>query len=116
VHELIIAVVHTVLLRGCCLQDDINRQNAAFCAGLLIEASPEKAGQFVMPLLAALHSMFRPEEAAGARDNAVGAVGRILSSLPQGSLPLGQVLPVLLGALPLKVRCCAAAVPNMCPA
>jgi hypothetical protein len=66
-----------------------------------------------MPLLAALHNMFRPEEAAGARDNAVGAVGRILSSLPQGSLPLGQVLPVLLGALPLKVRHCGVLSPCM---
>ncbi|WIA30405.1 hypothetical protein OEZ86_000490 [Tetradesmus obliquus] len=92
----------TLMLRELQTEDDINRQNAAFCAGLLVEASPEKAAQQVMPLLAALHNMFRPEEAAGARDNAVGAVGRILSSSPPGALPLGQVLPVLLGALPLK--------------
>lgn len=85
------------------LQDDINRQNAAFCCGLLVEANPEQAAPFLHQLLTALHNMFRPDEAAGARDNAVGAVGRILCALPYGALPLQQVLPVLLGALPLQV-------------
>lgn len=85
------------------LQDDINRQNAAYCSGLLVQASPEQATPYVPQLLTALHNMFRPEEAAGAQDNAVGAVGRIMIAVPQ-LLPLGQVLPVLLGAMPLKVR------------
>lgn len=84
------------------LQDDINRQNAAYCSGLLVEASPQHAAPHMPQLLAALHNMFRAEEAAGAQDNAVGAVGRIMTALPQ-ALPLQQVLPVLLGALPLKV-------------
>jgi len=47
--------------------------------------------------------MFGPEEAVGAQDNAVGAVGRIMTALPH-VLPLQQVLPVFLRALPLKVR------------
>lgn len=53
-------------------------------------------------LLAGLHTMFREDEAAGARDNAVGAVGRIMMALPH-ALPLAQVLPVYLGGLPLQV-------------
>lgn len=84
------------------LQDDINRQNAAYCSGLLVQASPEDATQFMPQLLTALHNMFRSDEAAGAQDNAVGAVGRIMTAVPE-ALPLGQVLPVLLSAMPLKV-------------
>lgn len=84
------------------LQDSINRQNSAYCSGLLVQASPEQAIPFMPQLLTALHNLFRPDEAAGAQDNAVGAVGRIMTAVPQ-ALPLDQVLPVLLGALPLKV-------------
>eukprot|EP00878_Enallax_costatus_P019883 GHUV01020993.1.p1 GENE.GHUV01020993.1~~GHUV01020993.1.p1 ORF type:complete len:804 (+),score=291.15 GHUV01020993.1:1449-3860(+) len=90
-----------LLLRELQSSDDINRQNAAYCSGLLVQASPEQATPFMPQLLTALHNMFRPEEAAGAQDNAVGAVGRIMTAVPQ-ALPLGQVLPVLLGAMPLK--------------
>lgn len=85
------------------MQDDINRQNAAYCTGLLVQASPEQAGPFLPQVLAALHTLFSADEAAGARDNAVGAVGRIMLAVPQ-ALPLGQVLPVYLGGLPLQVR------------
>jgi hypothetical protein len=88
------------------VQDDINRQNAAYCSGLLVQASPEQATPFLPQLLAALHTLFRADEAAGARDNAVGAVGRIMLTVPQ-ALPLGQVLPVYLGGLPLQVRTAA---------
>lgn len=85
------------------LQDAINRQNAAYSAGLLVQASPEQAGPFLPQLLAGLHMLFRADEEAGARDNAVGAVGRIMLAAPQ-AVPLGQVLPVYLGGLPLQVR------------
>jgi hypothetical protein len=84
------------------MQDDINRQNAAYCTGLLVQASPDQAAPFLPQVLAALHTLFRADEAAGARDNAVGAVGRIMLAVPQ-ALPLGQVLPVYLGGLPLQV-------------
>lgn len=94
-----------LLLFALLLQDDINRQNAAYCTGLLVQSSPAQAGPFLPQVLAALHTLFRADEAAGARDNAVGAVGRIMLAVPQ-ALPLGQVLPVYLGGLPLQVRAC----------
>jgi hypothetical protein len=76
----------------------------------------------------ALHPLFAADEEAGVRDNALGAVGRLLTaplqpSLPPpgpaasapeplgrpassagcaGLLPLESVLPVFLGALPLR--------------
>jgi hypothetical protein len=83
-------------------QDAINRQNAAFCCGILVEVCPSATSSFMQQVLLALHPMFSEEEEPGARDNAAGAVGRMLLAFG-GSLPLEQVLPVLLGALPLKV-------------
>ena len=94
------------------LQDAINRQNAAFCCGILVEVCPSATSGFMQQVLMALHPMFGEEEEPGARDNAAGAVGRMLLAYG-GNLPLEQVLPVLLGALPLKVglgsygQCCS---------
>lgn len=98
----VVAQALPLLLRELQADDDINRQNAAYCAGLLVQASPEQAGPFLPQVLTALHTFFRGDEASGARDNATGAVGRIMLAVPQ-ALPLGQVLPVYLGALPLQV-------------
>lgn len=70
-----------------------------------MQANPQQASPYLPQVLSALHTLFRADEAAGARDNAVGAVGRIMLAVPQ-ALPLAQVLPVFLGALPLQVRGC----------
>ena len=48
----------------------------------------------------ALHPLFGAGEEAGVRDNAAGAVGRLLRVFG-GAVPLEAVAPVLLGALPL---------------
>ena len=45
----------------------------------------------------ALEPLFEGNQEPDTRDNAAGAVGRIISALG-GSLPLPQVVPVLLGA------------------
>ncbi|KAI8467320.1 MAG: armadillo-type protein [Monoraphidium minutum] len=85
-------------LRG---EDAINRQNAAFACGILCHTCPQQAAPHVPGLLQALHPLFQPEEDAGARDNAAGAVGRMLLALG-GALPVEQIVPVLVGALPLQ--------------
>jgi hypothetical protein len=84
-------------------QDPINRQNAAFAAGVLAEgcgAAP--MAPYLPQLLQALHPLFGPKEAAGTRDNAAGCVGRLLLLAPPTApaIPIEAVLPVLLGALP----------------
>ncbi len=48
----------------------------------------------------ALHPLFQAGEEAGVRDNAAGAVGRLLAAFG-GAVPLEAVAPVLLTALPL---------------
>ena len=45
--------------------------------------------------LQALHPLIQDSDNAATQDNAAGAVGRMLSSMPS-HLPLDQVLPVLL--------------------
>ncbi len=49
----------------------------------------------------ALHPLFQAGEEAGVRDNAAGAVGRLLAAFG-GAVPLEAVAPVLLTALPLS--------------
>ncbi|KAG1680415.1 hypothetical protein FOA52_015506 [Chlamydomonas sp. UWO 241] len=45
--------------------------------------------------------LFSPEETGETRDNAVGAVGRLILA-GRGALPLEQLLPTFLGGLPLR--------------
>lgn len=80
--------------------------NAAFAIGLLIEHSTIDLSQHLGHILQALHRLFiLPSNATAAqqnaKDNAAGAVGRIIIRYAN-FIPLEQVLPVFLGALPLK--------------
>ncbi|ORY60375.1 armadillo-type protein [Leucosporidium creatinivorum] len=94
-----------LLLQACTdAEADIDvKTNAAFALGTLIEASEQDlAGQYGT-VLSALHPLFEAadEEAQGARDNAAGAVARMIVK-NSAAVPLEQVLPVFLKALPLK--------------
>lgn len=82
-------------------QDAINRQNAAFAVGMIAHTCPQQAAPHAPALLTALHGLFRADEEPGARDNAAGAVGRMLLAMG-GALPIEQIAPVLAGALPLQ--------------
>ncbi|TDL21910.1 ARM repeat-containing protein [Rickenella mellea] len=80
--------------------------NAAFAAGLLVLHSEiDLSGQY-LPLLAALRPLFAvapdaPAAKLNACDNAAGAVSRMIVR-NTAAVPLDQVLPVLIGVLPLK--------------
>ncbi|PCH44091.1 ARM repeat-containing protein [Wolfiporia cocos MD-104 SS10] len=80
--------------------------NAAFATGLLIEHSEiDLSGQY-LNVLSSLRPLFgiaadAPSAAFNARDNAVGAVARIITK-NTAAVPLDQVLPVFFEALPLK--------------
>jgi len=80
--------------------------NAAFAVGLLVEHSEtDMSGQY-LTLLGALRPLFNaspdaPAAFLNAKDNAAGAVGRLLVK-NTSALPLDQVLPVFVNALPLK--------------
>ncbi|KAH9847616.1 ARM repeat-containing protein [Lenzites betulinus] len=79
--------------------------NAAFASGLLIEHSTMDLSPQYLHLLTALRPLFvvapdSPSAKLNARDNAVGAVGRMLVK-NTAAMPLDQVLPVFFDALPL---------------
>ncbi|KAF7308578.1 Importin N-terminal domain-containing protein [Mycena chlorophos] len=80
--------------------------NAAFAVGLLVENSEMDLTAQYLPLLGALRPLFNvtPESASNelnAKDNAAGAVSRmILRNI--AAVPLDQVLPILIGGLPLR--------------
>ncbi|GIM10802.1 hypothetical protein Vretimale_14380 [Volvox reticuliferus] len=95
-----------LLLKELRCTEATNRQNAAFCVGVLTEGCGGAAMAPHYPkLLQALHPLFDATENDGVRDNALGCVGRMM--LADGGagaalLPLEPLLPVFLGALPLK--------------
>jgi hypothetical protein len=81
------------------------RSNAAFAAGVLIENTEADLSAHFLELLTALQPFFTPPEHSApavynARDNAAGALARMISKNP-GALPLDQVVPVLVNTLPL---------------
>jgi len=78
-----------------------NRRNAAFCAGMLCLHGGQTGARYFMEVLRHLHPLFAEEEDSGTRDNAAGALARILTAAGP-AVPLDQALPVLLGALPLE--------------
>ncbi|KAI9636830.1 putative importin beta-4 subunit [Dioszegia hungarica] len=82
------------------------RSNAAFAAGVLVECSDADLTQHNTALLTALQPFFTvPDHSApplyNARDNAAGAISRMISNNPT-SMPLEQVLPVIVSVLPLR--------------
>ncbi|KLO13870.1 ARM repeat-containing protein [Schizopora paradoxa] len=82
------------------------QSNAAFATGLLVEHSTVDLTPQYMHLLQALRPLFDvPSDATAqrltGRDNAVGAVSRLIAR-NTAAVPLGQVLPPLLAALPLR--------------
>ncbi|KAJ0971623.1 hypothetical protein J5N97_019582 [Dioscorea zingiberensis] len=82
--------------------DATNRRNAAFCVGELCKNGVTAALKYYGDVLRALYPLFSDSEPDNAvRDNAAGAVARMIMVQPQ-SVPLNQVLPVFLKALPLK--------------
>jgi hypothetical protein len=82
------------------------QSNAAFATGLLVENSEQDLSPQYIALLGALQPLFNlpadaPASRLNARDNACGTVARLILR-NASAVPLAQVLPVLIGALPLQ--------------
>jgi len=82
------------------------RRNAAFCIGVSCEGLGESVTSQYGTLLGAISPLFGidindGDTAAACVDNASAAVARMITTSPS-SVPLAQVLPVLLKVLPLK--------------
>ncbi|KIJ20624.1 phosphatidylinositol 3-kinase [Paxillus involutus ATCC 200175] len=82
------------------------QSNACFAVGLLVQHSEVDLSLQYIPLLAALRPLFdvaadAPRPRLNAKDNATGAVARLITR-NTAAVPLDQVLPVFVAALPLK--------------
>jgi importin-4 len=87
-------------------EDDEVRSNAAYATGLLVEHSEKDLSPQYLILLSALRPLFgvapdAPSARINAQDNAAGAVARLILR-NTAAVPLDQVLPVFIEALPLK--------------
>ncbi|TYZ62525.1 hypothetical protein PybrP1_012707 [[Pythium] brassicae (nom. inval.)] len=94
--------VFPVAVQGLASDNYVLKANSAFCVGILAEVSGEKLYPAYEQILTALRPLF---ESAGSdevvADNACAAVARLI--IAGGSaVPLEHVLPVFVGALPLK--------------
>jgi hypothetical protein len=97
------------VLAGLSDEDDAGvRRNAVFCAGVCCEHLKEAAAgdypallQRIGPLFSLDAAQSSDDAAAACVDNAAAAVARMIIACPT-HVPLSQVLPVLLRALPLK--------------
>ena len=82
------------------------QSNAAFATGLLIENSQQDLSPQYLPILSKLKPLFdvvptaSPPARLSAKDNAAGAVGRMIVK-NTGALPLDQALPIFIGTLSL---------------
>ncbi|KAG6910038.1 hypothetical protein DXG01_013762 [Tephrocybe rancida] len=82
------------------------QSNAAFAVGQLVENTQHDLAPQYIQLLGALRPLFNaapdaPAAKLNAKDNAAGAVGRLISR-NTSAIPLDQVLPIFVSALPLK--------------
>ncbi|XP_065852307.1 uncharacterized protein [Euphorbia lathyris] len=91
-----------LVLKELASSEATNRRNAAFCVGELSKNGGESALKYYGDILRGLYPLFGESEPDDAvRDNAAGAVARMIMVHPQ-TIPLNQVLPAFLKVLPLR--------------
>ena len=94
------------ILAGLADEDHNVNRNAAFCAGTCCEGLGELVVGDYPQVLPAIGQLFNidassSDQSAAAVDNAAAGVCRMIMASPN-NVPINQVLPVLLKALPLK--------------
>ncbi|MCJ1377490.1 hypothetical protein MMC17_000585 [Xylographa soralifera] len=91
-----------VLLHRMSDEDPLAKSNAAFAIGLLVEYSDKdnEIKRAYNPILMKLEPLLQTQESRQL-DNAAGCISRMIIKHPD-NLPLGEVLPALIGLLPLK--------------
>ncbi|XP_032091692.1 importin-4 isoform X1 [Thamnophis elegans] len=90
------------LLMGAARDEDQEvRSNAVFGLGVLAEHGREAMYEHYPKILALLSNLISQEQNNRVTDNVCGAVARMLMTNP-GGMPVEQVFPVLLRALPLR--------------
>lgn len=100
------SIFYPAAIAGLGDSDDSVKRNAAFCIGVGCEGLGESVASQYGAMLQALSPLFSVDvtdgdTAAACVDNASAAVARMIKTSPS-HVPMAQVLPALLKALPLK--------------
>ncbi|BEJ16224.1 hypothetical protein CspHIS471_0508290 [Cutaneotrichosporon sp. HIS471] len=95
-----------VISRGLQDEEPDVRSNSAFAAGVLVQNSEQDLSQHYPALVGVLGHFFQvPDHSApavfNARDNAAGALGRMIVKNPAAA-PLDQIVPMMVSCMPLQ--------------
>jgi hypothetical protein len=90
-----------LFVKACGDEDELVRSNSAYALGLLSFHSQVDLSPHYPAMLTALYPLFSNQTFPNTVDNATGAVARLILARPS-AMPLDQVLPTFVGALPLK--------------
>lgn len=93
--------IYKTLMQGLQDSDKEVRSNSAYAIGLLCEYTATDLTAQYMEILQRLQPLFEGGNHRLAKDNAVGCTSRMIIARPD-TMPLAQVLPVIIGNLPLK--------------
>ncbi|KAG0289691.1 hypothetical protein BGZ96_006793 [Linnemannia gamsii] len=94
-------IIFPIALKGLSDEEPEVRSNAAYTVGALCQNTTLDISSQYQPLLLALYPLFQGQNLDNVTDNACGAVARMIMRHPQ-AVPVDQVLPVFVQALPLK--------------
>ncbi|KAK3844617.1 MAG: armadillo-type protein [Linnemannia gamsii] len=91
-----------LVVKGLSDEEEEVRSNAAFAIGALCQNTTIDLSSQYPALLSALYPLFQGQDLSNVTDNACGAVARMIMKHPN-VVPVEQVLPVFVQALPLKI-------------
>ncbi|KAF9426934.1 hypothetical protein BGZ94_005786 [Podila epigama] len=94
-------VLFPIFVKGLSDEEGEVRSNAAYAIGSLCQNTTIDITSQYPALLTALYPLFQGQNLVNTTDNACGAVARMIMAHPT-AVPLDQVLPVFVQALPLK--------------
>lgn len=95
-------IPHMLPVLAAGLQEDNHgvKRNSAFCCGVFCLHCPQQMEPFVLQVLQGLQPLLAEDEEAEVRDNAIGAIARIIRG-NQASVPTAQLVGLLADHLPL---------------
>ncbi|KAF9933551.1 hypothetical protein FBU30_005193 [Linnemannia zychae] len=93
--------IFPIALKGLSDEEPEVRSNAAYTVGALCQNTTMDISSQYPTLLTALYPLFQGQNLDNVTDNACGAVARMIMRHPE-VIPIDQVLPVFVSALPLK--------------
>ncbi|KAH3732252.1 ARM repeat superfamily protein [Pelomyxa schiedti] len=97
----ILPMVAPVIIQGLSDSEKHVRRNAAFACGLILSGTGPTLTPYHTESLKLLHALLLEPPSSPARDNALGAVARILL-VQSHLLPIEQIIPIFLAQLPLS--------------